>query len=251
MDIKNLKVNYLNLKILGIGSLGICFLMPNGKVLKIFLTPWKIRELYHRFPELEKHFEEINSIGNETYMVPEILLTKDNNIKGYIAGYGTGKRIANMSLSTPISKLVLAYRPLIANTKKISDEHFELRDIHDYNILYDEVNNRISCIDLDHGLKTALDQDSILRLNMRAINRCIISSLFGVDSTKKDIEFYDYDLNKIYLNATRREYEAIFEFFAYLQDMMRNQDVTRKILRHEKRKILTSDQIEDYYNRYI
>lgn len=250
MDIKNLKVNYLTLKILGMGRLGICFLLPNNKVLKIFITPWRIRELYRFFPDLELHFEEINSIGNESFMAPEILLMNKGKVMGYIASYGCGKRLANMVLSTPISKIIEAYKPLIQDTKRISDEHFELHDIHDHNILYDDLVNRFSCIDLDHGRKSDLSPDATLKLNMRAINRCIISSLFGVDSEKKDIEFYDYDLNKIYLNAIRRDYEAIFEFLTYLQDMMK-EDVTRRTLRQEKRKILSTSTIVDYYGRYL
>lgn len=250
MNIKNLKVNYLTLKILGMGRLGICFLLPDDKALKIFITPWRIKELYRLFPNLELHFEEINSIGNESFMAPETLLMNKGKVMGYIASYGYGKRLANMSMCTPISKIIEAYGTLIEDTKKISDEHFELHDIHDYNILYDDASNRFSCIDLDHGRKTSLSTDATLRLNMRAINRCVISSLFGVDSEKKDIEFYDYDLNKIYLNAIRREYEAIFEFFAYLQKMM-NEDVTRGTLRQEKRKILSTSTIVDYYGRYL
>lgn len=251
MEIKNLKVNYLSLKILGVGKLGICFLMPNNKVLKLFITPWRIRELYHFFPDLEKHFEEINAIGNEAFMVPEVLLIGDGKVKGYIAGYSRGKRLANMPLNTPISKIIDAYKVFINNTKRVSDGQFELRDIHDYNILYDEVNNRFSCIDLDHGIKSSLDSSATMRVNMRAINACVICSLFGVDSVKKELEFNDYDLDKIYLKAIRRDYEAIFDFFAYIQTMMNDENVTRGTLRHEKRKILEVRTIVDYYNRIL
>lgn len=251
MDIKNLKVNWLTLKVLGIGTLGICFLLPGGKVLKLFFNKWRVRKLESDHNNLYSHFEEINSIGNETYMVPEILLTKNNSVIGYIANYGKGHQIAHLSANTTISQVIKAYKPLINDTQLISEQKFKLSDIHDGNILYDEINNRFYCIDLDHGQKDSLSGDSIMKLNMRALNDCIILSLFGIDSYKREAEFYDTRLQKIYDEATLRDYEAIYDFLYYLQKDMNDPDVTCGTLKRKKRKILTTYKIIDYYEDYL
>lgn len=251
LDVKNLKINWFKLKILGIGNLGICFLTPEGKVLKLFFNKGRIKELERYHQDLFAHFAEINSIGNETYMVPETLLIKNNKIVGYIANYGKGHQIAHLSPDTSISKIIKAYKPLIRDTKLISEQFFKLGDIHNGNILYDEINNHFYCIDLDQGKKDSLSSSSIMKLNMRALNDCIILALFGIDSYKRTVEFYDYRLQKIYEEATRREYEAIYDFLLYLQKEIGNPDVTCRTLKREKRKILASYIALDYYGRYL
>ena len=84
---------------------------------------------------------------------------------------------------------------------------------------------------------------------MCAINECLISNLFGVNSLKKEITFYCSDLQKIYADAIGRNYEAIYDFFAYIQKVMNDESITRGALMREKKKILTSQDKIDYYNR--
>lgn len=252
MEIKNLKVNYLTLKILGIGTLGICFLLPNGKVLKLFFNKRRVRNLKYYHHDLYDHFAEINSIGNETYMVPEILLTKKYEIVGYIASYGTGHQIAHISSIARIDKIIDAYKKLVKDTKKVSKQNFKLGDVHDRNILYDEINNRFFCIDLDHGKKdNKLKSKYIMELNMRALNDYIIASLFGIDAYKREIEFYDINLQKLYETAIRREYEAMFDVLAYLQYIFCDESVTCGKLKKDKRKILTTSPVINYYDDYF
>lgn len=251
MEIKNLKINFLTLKILGIGTLGICFLLPEGKVLKIFFNRHRVAELKDRHGELIPHFNFINSVGNETFMVPEKLLMRKGEVVGYIASYGYGRQIAHFRRDLRVNTLIEAYEPLINDTKKISEKKFRLHDVHDGNVLYDEILNRFCCIDLDKGYK---DEDSLrtkdlIQLNMRAINKCIICSLFGVDILYKNVEFYSYDLRRLHETATLRDYEAIYDFFECLFKTIDNQDPTIGILHREKRKILSVYPVEDYYNR--
>lgn len=243
-DIKNLKINIWTLKILGIGTLGICFLLEEGKVLKIFLNRHRVSTLKCHYPNLIEHFSDINSIGNETYMVPEKLLMRGNEVIGYIASYGYGRKIAHFPHQAKVNDIIEAFDPLIIDTKQISEQKFRLSDVHGRNILYDQILNRFFCIDLDKGSKENLSSEFIMRLNMRAINRCIICSLFGVDILKKHIEFYDSNLQRMYQETTLREYKAIYDFFAYLLKFIGDNDPSVGTLHHEKRKILRMYPIE-------
>ncbi len=252
-DIKNLKVNFGKLKILGIGTLGICFLLPEGKVLKLFFNKHGIANLKTNHPDLITHFNDINSIGNETYMVPEKLLMRNGEVIGYIASYGLGRQLIHFRQGTKVNDLIEAYKPLINDTKEISSKKFTLHDVHARNILYDENLKRFCCIDLDKGNKDdeCLSDEKVTQLNMRAINKCIICSLFGYNILYKNVEFYNYDLKKLHDQATLRDYMAIYDFFECLFKEIDNQDPTIGTLHHEKRRILSVYTVEDYYNRYF
>ncbi len=251
LDVKNLKINFWKFKFLGIGTLGICFLTPDEKVLKIFLNKYRIARLKEFHPDLVEHFSDINSLGNDTYMVPEKLLMRGNEVMGYLAAFGKGHRISNFSGNLRVREIISAYDVLMEDTQKISEQKFRLSDVHNGNILYDEELNHFSCIDLDKGSieGESLTSDAIMRMNMRAINDCIICSLFGVNILYKTINFYDYDLQKLYEEVTLRDYSAIDDFFAYLFEVTRENDPTISMLHREKRKILSVNPIEDYYNR--
>ena len=252
MDIKNLKVNFWKLKILGIGTLGICFLLPEGKVLKIFFNKNRVDELKERHGDLITHFNYINSVGNETFMVPEKLLMRNGEVVGYIASYGLGRQIAHFRHQTKVNNLIEAYEPLTKDTKKISEKKFRLHDVHDGNILYNELLNSFCCIDLDKGYQEEKSRiEDLIQLNMRAINKCLICSLFGIDILYRNVEFYSYDLRRLHETATLRDYEAIYDFFECLYKEIDNQDPTIGTLHREKRKILSVYAVEDYYNRYF
>lgn len=250
IEIKNLKINFWKLRILGIGTLGICFLLPERKVLKLFFNKHRVYELKNRHGDLITHFNYINSVGNETFMVPEKLLMRNGEIVGYIASYGLGRQIAHFRKETKINNLIEAYEPLIDDTKKISEKKFRLHDVHDGKVLYNEILNSFCCIDLDKGYKEdSTRTKDLVQLNMRAINKCLICSLFGVDILYKNVEFYNYDLRHLHEEATLRDYMAIYDFFECLFKEIENEDPTIGTLHHEKRKILSVYAIEDYYNR--
>lgn len=174
-------------KIIGMGTSAICFLMPNGKVLKIYYE-----KAFRKYIAANMHM--FSDIGNDTFIAPELLLFKDELCLAQIYQYTPGKTFKNIDKYT-IKDILIGYKKLFEDTKKISEKSFVLCDIHDRNILF---NGEFKIIDLDRGyIDKSLKNDYIANSNIKKINDVILHSLLNV-SPNKIIEFDNVDIQNIY-----------------------------------------------------
>jgi hypothetical protein len=221
---------------IGKGTTAISFLMPNGKVLKIYYK----NELKTSIISKREIFDKIN---NDSYIVPEELLIKDNKCIAQIYRYVKANTLHNIKSNFKVSDILKAYKKLIIDTKHISDNLFTLIDLHDKNILFD---NSFYVIDLDRGfISDSLNKNQVFNLNMRKINEVILNSLFKV---KDDyiIEFKDSDTQNLYANSMRRydEFELLLEKFLT--------DTSDSSIKKLSKSIKHTKEINTYYksNRY-
>ena len=194
-----LKDSYL----IGVGTTALCFLMKDGNVLKVFMDTSNKKELFLSKKNIIKHFELINKLKNDTYIVPEELLIKDNNFIGYIYPYKSAKVLNLLNKNTKLDNIIDSYDKLIEDTSKISEKKFILEDLHDKNILYSD---NFYLIDLDFGyFEKSKSSEELTNLNLLNLNEAIIHSLFK-KKLNMVIDFFDEDLNDLYKNATKKDY---------------------------------------------
>ena len=195
-----------NTKIIGKGKTSICFLMSDNRVLKLFLNTYYKKRLFKSNDNIINHFEKINSLKNDSYIVSEELLIKDKELIGYIYPYINGKTLHSIDKKTNIELLINSYDKLKEDTVLISNKKFVLNDMHDRNILF---NYNYYIIDLDFGFfKDNDDSNKILNYNMYKINNTIIHSLFN-KYQDTIIEFIDNDLNNLYKESIISNYNSI------------------------------------------
>lgn len=200
---------------IGIGTTGICYLMKDKRVLKVFLNTSGTNYLFNKYENIIDHFENINNLKNETYVVPEELLIKDNKCVAYIYDYIKSRTLKNIKLNTKIDSLIYGYDKLYEDTIEISNKRFCLYDLHDRNILF---NNSYKIIDLDKGtFEHIMTKENILKINMNAINKTILYSLFRVKDYQL-LNFYDIYLNESYKKNILENYNGMKIFLKELKE---------------------------------
>ena len=226
---------------IGIGTSAICFLMKDKRVLKLFINTPNKNELFYMHDNIIDHFEKINALKNDTYIVPEELLIKDGKCIGYIYDYVYARTLKNIRLNTKIEYLIDRYDLLIEDTKEISDKGFILKDLHDKNILY---YSRFNIIDLDRGVFK--EEDDIFIRNMLKINKTIIYSLLN-QKNNMIVEFNDVNLNDLYIESTTKDYKQIKNLLKNIQQKDINTVLQLKLNSNR----LISSQNNNYYRPYI
>ena len=228
---------------IGMGTTGICYLMKDKRVLKIFLNTSGTNYLFNKYENIINHFENINSLKNETYVVPEELLIKDNKCVAYIYDYIKSRTLKNIKLSTKIDSLIYGYDKLYEDTIEISNKRFCLYDLHDRNILF---NNSYKIIDLDKGtFEHIMSEENILKINMNDINKTILYSLFNVKDYQL-INFNDINLNESYKENVLKNYKGMKNFLKDLKEA--NIENVLDIKMKSRNLIYTID--NDYYRHY-
>ncbi|MBQ9024098.1 MAG: hypothetical protein IJ105_02620 [Bacilli bacterium] len=228
---------------IGVGTTAICFLMKNGNVLKVFLNTYNKNVLFNYYDNIIEHFERINTLKNDTYIVPEELLIKDGKCIAYIYKYEASKTLKSIRLKTRIDCLIDSYDKLLEDTKKISYKKFDIIDLHDRNILFGPF---FKIIDLDQGnFKDNLTEEELFRYNMININETIIYSLLRKDKRKEIIEFYDKDLEKMYKEYAIKDFKKMKLFLKELEK--HNINTVKDIKLNSNKLVLTT---ENYYRHY-
>lgn len=237
----NLITYLLGSKPIGIGTTAICFLMPNGNVLKLYHNKYFQKEFSQE--NYIAHFETLNKITNDTYIGPEELLIKENCL-GYIYPYVLAKTLHK---SVPIlnSKYIIdKYPKLIEDTKNISDRNFLLNDLHDRNILIGSI---INIIDLDRGeINNKLSKEHICNYNLAKINKIFIYSLFNVKDDEL-IDFSDNNIQELYSLSIGREPTVFPELLKYIESKY---NPTQENI-YQLRKRIPYQKRENSYYRYF
>lgn len=237
----NLMTYLLGSKPIGIGTTAICFLMPNGKVLKLYHNKQFKKEFSQ--DNFINHFETLNKITNDTYIGPEELLIKENCL-GYIYPYIVAQTL-HKSISNLNSNYILEkYPKLVEDTKKISDENFLLNDLHDRNIL---ISSTINVIDLDRGkINNRLSKEHICKYNLAKINKTFIYSIFNIKDNEL-IDFIDNNIQKLYSLSIGKEPTIFPELLEYMDSKY---NPTQENI-YQLRKKISYQKRENSYYRYF
>lgn len=217
-------------KFIGMGYTAICFLMNNGKAFKLYIETFNKRNMFNCMENPIDHFSKINEIKNDTYIVPDELILKNGKVVGYIYDYINGKTLKKMNYSLDL--LINSYDRLIYDTYEVSDKGFDLFDVHDKNILFD---NKFRIIDLDKGEFKEYGTEKIFKSNMSEINKTIIYNVFS-EPRYKEIRFFDQDRKELFNQSL---YEDVYKMKELLIDL-KKVGTKRKQLTWRKDRILTS-----------
>lgn len=198
---------------IGIGTTAICFLMPNGKVLKLYMNTYLKRELFY-YHDMRKHLEFLNSISNDSYIGPEELLMKNNEVIGYIYTYINALELKRLRNNIKLNDVVKGYEKLYNDTLKISNNKFRLKDLHQKNILF---NGNYYIIDLDKGFLDDRDNNEIFNSNIIDINNIILNAIFDLKFFEH-LSFYDDDLDELLYSSLYENHEDFYELLQRLFD---------------------------------
>lgn len=230
---------------IGIGTTGICYLMKDKRVLKIFLNTCGTEYLFSKYENILDHFDQINTLKNDSYIVPEELLIKDKQCVAYIYDYIESRTLKYIKLNTKIDSLLYGYDKLYEDTKDISNKKFCLYDLHDKNILF---NGNYKIIDLDKGtFENEMTEENIFKNNMNLINKIILYSLFRIKNDKI-MDFYNIKLSESYKKNIMNDYKGMKDFFKDLQNTQKNIKTVFDMKLNSNKLIYTMD--NDYYRHY-
>lgn len=209
MDIIEVKDTNCFKKIpIGIGTSAICYKINNNMVAKLFYKSF-CYDFFINEKQIQEKFELLSIISNDTFIGPEKIIVKDGVCVGYIYPYIEAKTLKRKSNIITVEQILKYYDKIEIDTKKISDKNFNLRDLHDKNILF---NKKFSIIDLDRGgLENYYSKDKIYQININKINRTIINSLYHVKEYE-NIKFLNDKINELYNQAVYSDNKKIYDF---------------------------------------
>lgn len=242
IEVNSIIKQIIPLKIIGIGTTAICFKIRQNDVLKLYLnTPLK-NNLFKCYNMVE-HLSKINEIGNNTFIVPDRLITKNNKLIAYTYPYVSGKSLKHIDGNTKMRDYIKNYHILYFDTKKISDKKFRLHDMHAKNIVFDK---EYKIIDLDKGyFDEKNDIDTIFLKNMKDINRAILNSIYDLN-IDDNLIFQNEELAEKYLEMIVNDPTKFYEFMLCLCN--NNLDKTKNDIKRDTNiKIYSKKQ---YYKRF-
>lgn len=238
----NLLKYLIGAKLIGVGTTSMCFLMTNGKVIKIFLETAHKKDLFRK-KEMFNQLDMLSRLKTEHYIGPEEVLIKKGHIVAYIMDYVPGKTIDRMDKELKVSEIVEACKRLEEDTYKISEQEFLLSDLHGKNIMF---NDCFNVIDLDNGSFSDYYEDGcIMKYNMQDLLDQIIHSIMGI-SDKKDIIFLNSEINNLYNSVIYREYQEYVAFLKSLSKVVKEDNPTIGELQKNRSLLLRTKKHEEY-----
>lgn len=222
---------------IGVGTTAICFLMPNKNVLKLYIELEGKINLFKYF-DMNRHIEELNMICNDTYIGPQEVLIKNNQVVGYIYPYVYARVLKRLSDKVEEEDILKGYKKLYTDTYLISKQNFKLFDLHLKNMLY---NGNYYVIDLDKG--KIENQDNIFHYNIKEINKKIINSIFDLGMFDY-VEFFDDDLEELF-----NQFDNYFAFKELIEKMFYGGLTKREVKQNCKINVIRKN--PHYYHRYF
>lgn len=193
-------------RFIGVGTTAVCFLMPDGKVAKIFYNMPGKSDLYI------DRFEKLSNYGNDTFITPQELLIKNEKLIGYTYPYINAKTLRFTSPFVKIDDFLSNYENFLIDCRNFSKSNFELSDLHTGNILYS--NGKCFLIDLDRGWFNNYSGYAYSMNTRRFINE-YMNKIFKSNSDYT-INFYNYYLNDKYHKINWTNMDEVSNFFDYL-----------------------------------
>lgn len=212
---KKLKYYLLGAKYIGKGRCAFCFLMKNGKVLKVYYNSQCTRDLFclHEYKMLDL-FTFLNGFNNQTFYGPEDIFMNEQ-VAAYTMEYADGRLAKDLDTNLTISELNNLFTVLEEDVIEASERNLELKDIHQKNIIIGE---NIKIVDLDFCMMNRKPKtDRFVQFNYRKLIPVLTKALFKV-SDNRDVLFYDRKLQNLFIQAIYQDYLAYYEFLEALME---------------------------------
>lgn len=241
--VNNLSEFLYGSRIIGVGTTAVCFLMSDNRVLKVYRNTYLKRQLFE-LKNMKEHLKLLNKITNDSYIGPDEVLLKNNEVIAYIYPYINSKTLSKISNGVTIYDLCENFDKLIDDTEKVSNYSFRLGDLHSKNILF---NLYYHLIDLDKGyIEKDKDKSEINRENIRDITKTIIYSLFNI-KYNEEICFYDKNLNDLYCSVIYYNQAKLKDLLEEIIKIYNIENPKKKTLVNKRYKILKITE-NDYYS---
>ena len=234
-NVRNIYSYISGTKIIGAGGTAFCYRLPDNRVLKLYIETYNKKVLFNNCNMLE-HVENISRLGNDSYVVPDEVLVKDNRVVGYIYPFVEGSTLYSLRKHVRLNDLHSNFSKLIEDTVDLSNKGFKLFDVHNGNILFND--EKYHVIDLDKGRKMHDDESlrDITTSNVRDIIDTVINSYFGGD-WKHIIEFKDKEIQDTYRKTYWTNKDDVDNFFKIIKSRCFSSNPTigevRKRIKHK------------------
>ncbi len=210
---------------IGYGTTAMCFLTRDNNVIKYYLPTPNKKEMFAKRNMLET-LTFIYLIQNNTYVGPEEVFMKNDEVIGYKYPYIEAPTIKSLSNNTTLFELYNHYEELLKDTKDISDKHFRLHDVHYKNVLF---NGNYYVIDLDKG-REDLNCTSLYKHNANLLGQTMVEKLFNVKPW--EIAFFEEEkIKEAYHYINWSDDESVFTFFETLAKSLNEPNPTIKRVR--------------------
>lgn len=177
-----------NLKVLGSGSQGICYLDKNNKIVyKIFMDYYDEEEAMYT----ENDILKFSNVKNNTFIWPNDVIKVGNSIVGYTMPYKRSKSLYQVNpLLVNLDSLDKAFVNIEEDIKKLTDNGIRIYDLR-YNTLYN--NGKIYVIDtLDYSYRNVTYNENREAFDLELM-------LFLVDTYFDDFVNNDKLLKEMYM----------------------------------------------------
>ena len=213
---------------IGVGTTAICFLIKDNKVLKLYRNTY-LKNVMFDYYNMEDKLSLLSTVSNESFIGPEELLKKDDEIIGYMYDYKKGRTLKSLTDNASKENIINPYKKLIKNSSEISKFNIIFFDLHQRNVI---LSDEYYVIDLD---KFYIDENGydIERMNRIAINKTILSALFDLKFNEY-LQFIDKRLTDLYRSANSESEDAFIDLIneLYLYNDTKK-DVKRNTLIHK------------------
>lgn len=200
-----------NLKEIGIGSQGVCYLDKKNKVVyKVFHQYFDpAEESYMDYDYKMEEVLQFSNISNNTFVWPKDVIIVENKIVGYISSYVDAKPLDSVNpLNVSLNKILISSKKVINDIEIISENGIVTYDMM-YNVLYGR--KGIFVIDTDDYVYSSKDREKIFKTNRENFNRTMM--YFLVDNYFNKFVSSNINLKEMYSSSDIN----IEEFILYFQ----------------------------------
>lgn len=181
MNIKNKKYLEKNYKIFNNeGSTSIIYSDNDQLLLKIF---YNYKDVF-----FEERLEKMAKLNISHFAMPIENIYLKNRLIGYIMYKKNGVTFQKLNLNILIDDLLSALLKLEDDLKILSLNNIRVLDLHDGNILFDNIKKEINIIDTDE-YGTLYTYDDLYNVNIKCITTLLLDYL--------DLKKYNIDFNNI------------------------------------------------------
>ena len=217
MEIKTLldKPTNFSRKLSETKTSNVYLLDDNKTVFKEFKPDGNLKVIHHLHPNFPKYIEYLESLKNNSLLIPETIYVKNKRgkVDSYEYTYLDGMPIYKLPPKTNFKKLLKALPPFLSDVQAL-DCDLILIDAHIGNILY--TGKCLKLIDVDFFHKPKFSQMDIP--NLLIINRRILDFLFDEDTMR--FIYNHEELRELYdeaYNGTNCLYELLDYLMTYLE----------------------------------
>ena len=232
---KYVTLNYIN----DIGIKKVVYENKNGRKVYLLNNGYKFKEFPEDFRSMQdpdvKYVHdtllEQSKLELKTTIVPSSLVVDNNNLYGYLAPFIEGQIIADIDPDFLIDILLKILKDMESDMKTLSQEGWQVDDLHDNNVLINKALSTGNIIDMDDYFKT---KENVTNHNLKCLFNAVIYSVLPRIVTSKTMR--NKIMNKYFILASAGRITTT-EFLIYLL-MELKQYITTGVTLEEIRKKL-------------